>query len=183
MSEMSILFMVAESGSEFCIPCWCSGHSSFSAVLGPRERCRTVPAVRPTISILGICIRQVQRGCIPAILAGRDVIGTAHTGSGKTAAFALPILQVRAPGILSVRRGGRTDRQALSSSTSTCSRCGVVANDASLTGGLSTPAFYCRAQIPTAGAAVSCLLRSDVDSHSSSLTTFLESESRVWGVE
>jgi ATP-dependent RNA helicase DDX49/DBP8 len=35
----------------------------------------------------------VQRGCIPAILQGRDVIGVAHTGSGKTAAFALPILQ------------------------------------------------------------------------------------------
>jgi hypothetical protein len=35
----------------------------------------------------------VQRGCIPAILEGRDVIGIAHTGSGKTAAFALPILQ------------------------------------------------------------------------------------------
>ncbi|KAK9833967.1 hypothetical protein WJX84_002743 [Apatococcus fuscideae] len=35
----------------------------------------------------------VQEGCIPAVLAGRDAIGTAHTGSGKTAAFALPILQ------------------------------------------------------------------------------------------
>lgn len=36
---------------------------------------------------------EVQRGCIPAVLAGRNVIGVAHTGSGKTAAFALPILQ------------------------------------------------------------------------------------------
>lgn len=36
---------------------------------------------------------QVQVGCIPAILQGRNVIGTAQTGSGKTAAFALPILQ------------------------------------------------------------------------------------------
>lgn len=39
---------------------------------------------------------QVQTGCIPAILAGRSAIGTAHTGSGKTAAFALPILQLLA---------------------------------------------------------------------------------------
>ncbi|XP_058070287.1 DEAD-box ATP-dependent RNA helicase 36 [Magnolia sinica] len=34
----------------------------------------------------------VQRHCIPHILAGEDVLGLAQTGSGKTAAFALPIL-------------------------------------------------------------------------------------------
>ncbi|OQS01341.1 DEAD/DEAH box RNA helicase [Achlya hypogyna] len=34
----------------------------------------------------------VQVNCIPEILAGRDVLGCAQTGSGKTAAFALPIL-------------------------------------------------------------------------------------------
>jgi len=34
----------------------------------------------------------VQAHCIPQILAGRDVLGLAQTGSGKTAAFALPIL-------------------------------------------------------------------------------------------
>jgi ATP-dependent RNA helicase RhlE len=35
----------------------------------------------------------VQAGAIPAVLAGRDVWASAQTGSGKTAAFALPILQ------------------------------------------------------------------------------------------
>jgi ATP-dependent RNA helicase DDX49/DBP8 len=36
----------------------------------------------------------VQRECIPAILRGFDVVGTSQTGSGKTAAFALPILEL-----------------------------------------------------------------------------------------
>ncbi|XP_004522721.1 probable ATP-dependent RNA helicase Dbp45A [Ceratitis capitata] len=35
----------------------------------------------------------IQQNCIPAILEGRDCIGAAKTGSGKTFAFALPILE------------------------------------------------------------------------------------------
>ncbi|GJP52530.1 hypothetical protein CLOM_g11632 [Closterium sp. NIES-68] len=35
----------------------------------------------------------VQCACIPPVVAGSNVIGVAQTGSGKTAAFALPILQ------------------------------------------------------------------------------------------
>ncbi len=35
----------------------------------------------------------IQLEAIPAILQGRDVLGSAQTGSGKTAAFALPLLQ------------------------------------------------------------------------------------------
>ena len=35
----------------------------------------------------------IQREAIPVALRGRDLIGLAETGSGKTAAFALPILQ------------------------------------------------------------------------------------------
>ena len=44
----------------------------------------------------------VQERCIPLILQGRDVIGSAQTGTGKTAAFALPILSR-----LKERRGPR----------------------------------------------------------------------------
>ncbi|WP_301098563.1 DEAD/DEAH box helicase [Otariodibacter sp.] len=34
----------------------------------------------------------IQEACIPHLLAGRDVLGMAQTGSGKTAAFSLPVL-------------------------------------------------------------------------------------------
>ncbi|MEU3273034.1 DEAD/DEAH box helicase [Saccharomonospora sp. NPDC006951] len=35
----------------------------------------------------------IQRAAIPSLLAGRDLVGQAATGTGKTAAFALPTLQ------------------------------------------------------------------------------------------
>ena len=35
----------------------------------------------------------IQKDSIPEALRGRDVIGLAETGSGKTGAFAIPILQ------------------------------------------------------------------------------------------
>jgi ATP-dependent RNA helicase DDX49/DBP8 len=35
----------------------------------------------------------IQVACIPPALQGKDILGSAETGSGKTAAFALPILQ------------------------------------------------------------------------------------------
>lgn len=35
----------------------------------------------------------IQAAAIPVLLSGQDVIGQAHTGTGKTAAFSIPILQ------------------------------------------------------------------------------------------
>ncbi len=41
----------------------------------------------------------IQREAIPPLLAGRDLLGQAATGTGKTAAFALPLLQRLPPGV------------------------------------------------------------------------------------
>jgi ATP-dependent RNA helicase RhlE len=50
----------------------------------------------------------VQREAIPLVLAGRDLVAGAQTGTGKTAAFVLPLLQRLHT--LEPRSGGRTDR-------------------------------------------------------------------------
>lgn len=39
----------------------------------------------------------IQKEAIPVIISGKDVVGQAHTGTGKTAAFALPLLQTMDP--------------------------------------------------------------------------------------
>ena len=47
------------------------------------DRCESLGFVKPT---------PIQQQAIPAILKGGDIIGSAETGTGKTAAFLLPIL-------------------------------------------------------------------------------------------
>ena len=58
----------------------------------------------------------IQQQAIPAILDGRDLLGCAPTGSGKTAAYVLPLLQawmLSDPGQMSGSRTGPRETQAL----------------------------------------------------------------------
>jgi ATP-dependent RNA helicase RhlE len=63
-----------------------TGTSFDSLPLAPflKETIRSVGYTTPT---------PIQADAIPAIIEGRDVIGLAQTGTGKTAAFVLPLLQ------------------------------------------------------------------------------------------
>jgi ATP-dependent RNA helicase DDX49/DBP8 len=69
-------------------------------ILAPVDNDSTFAAlqVRPWLvqSLANMAIKRptgIQKGCIPEILKGRDCIGGSRTGSGKTVAFAVPILQ------------------------------------------------------------------------------------------
>ena len=53
-----------------------------------------LPTLHATLAELQLTIpTDIQQRALPALLAGRSVVGVAETGSGKTLAYALPILQ------------------------------------------------------------------------------------------
>ena len=61
------------------------------------------PSIMNGVHALGYTVpTPIQEKAIPPILQGRDVIGLAQTGTGKTAAFSLPVLELLRSG----RQGG-----------------------------------------------------------------------------
>lgn len=54
-----------------------------------------LPEIQNALTSLGYSApTPIQQKAIPSVLGGRDVLGTAQTGTGKTAAFAIPTLQI-----------------------------------------------------------------------------------------
>ena len=71
----------------------------------------TFPALLRALSEKGyLTATAVQTEAIPAILQGRDVVVSARTGSGKTAAFSLPLLQLLAAVVAAPSRAPRLNR-------------------------------------------------------------------------
>ncbi len=63
-------------------------HSTFSALGVSEPLLRALAGEEYTIPT------PIQTQAIPALLEGRDILGLAQTGTGKTAAFSLPLLQL-----------------------------------------------------------------------------------------
>ncbi len=86
------------------------GHDGWRRVLAGSEDAPAAPDALPTAGgfaallpgspALGVLAQlgfdtptEIQEGSIPALLSGNDLVGQSQTGSGKTAAFALPLLE------------------------------------------------------------------------------------------
>ena len=52
----------------------------------------------------------IQEHCIPQILEGKDILGVAQTGTGKTAAYLLPIMSMLDDGDYEIGRASCRER-------------------------------------------------------------------------
>jgi ATP-dependent RNA helicase RhlE len=65
-----------------------------------------IPELQAAVAAEGyVTPTPIQQKCIQPLLDGRDIVGTAQTGTGKTAAFALPLLQRLAGDPRQLRKG------------------------------------------------------------------------------
>ena len=63
-----------------------------STVLSFNDLSLSIPIIKALKNVGYESPSPIQAKIIPFVMAGRDVIGQAQTGTGKTAAFALPLL-------------------------------------------------------------------------------------------
>lgn len=72
-------------------------HPHTGSVGGPKPKSpfdRLAPEIQRAVAAAGYTTpTPIQEQCIPKLLEGRDMLGSAPTGTGKTAAFTLPLLQ------------------------------------------------------------------------------------------
>jgi ATP-dependent RNA helicase RhlE len=65
-----------------------------------------IPELQRAVAAEGYVIpTPIQEQCIPHLMEGRDLMGCAQTGTGKTAAFALPLLQRLSGNAIRPRKG------------------------------------------------------------------------------
>ena len=68
----------------------------------------------------------IQEKAIPPVLQRRDLLGCAQTGTGKTAAFALPLLQVYAYALTKLSRYGTTEQTPMLRATGKKAYCARI---------------------------------------------------------
>ena len=61
------------------------------------------PVARALESMGYISPTSIQEAVIPLVLAGQDVVGQAQTGTGKTAAFGIPLVEILSPDVQGVQ--------------------------------------------------------------------------------
>jgi ATP-dependent RNA helicase RhlE len=102
------------------------------------------PSIMAGVRLLGYSIpTPIQRQAIPIIMNGRDLIGLAQTGTGKTAAFVLPILQH-----LLQKPGGRLGALVISPTRELAEQTCTVTNRLAQQTGLRSIAIYGGASMP-----------------------------------
>lgn len=84
-------------------------NSGFSIPIAFQDEFQSLPICDETkkaIADIGFTkMTEIQARCIPSLLQGNDLVGSAKTGSGKTLAFLIPALEMISKSKLTPRDG------------------------------------------------------------------------------
>ena len=104
-TSTTVPFVPRPGRAVYCSSCFRSGRQQHQRVeqISPEEQARhgdvfpdltLMPTIRAAIADMAFTTpTPIQEATIPALQAGRDVIGQARTGSGKTLAFTIPMIE------------------------------------------------------------------------------------------